>query len=342
MTYDRRKSDSPIQPRNPANKGGRTAAPPAEREEERGLAKGNAREQPRSRAQTRIGLQQALERVRQAAVRDRALPFTTLWHHVYGVDRLREAYLGLKRQAAPGVDHMTWSEYGQGLEDRLQDLSARLKRGAYRAKPVKRTYIPKADGGRRPLGVAALEDKLVQKATVEVLNTVYEVDFLGFSHGFRPGRSPHHALDALAVGIQRRKVNWVLDADIRGFFDTIDHEWLMRFVEHGVRDRRVGRHLRKWLNAGVLEEGRRIDVEAGMPQGAVYHPCWRTSTCTTSSTCGRSDGESDKRRVRSLSCATRTTSWPAFNTEPTPRHSVPTWPSGWRRFPCSCTRTRRD
>ncbi len=167
---------------------------------------------------------------------------------------------------------MTWSEYGQGLEARLQDLSARLKRGAYRAKPVKRTYIPKGDGGRRPLGLAALEDKIVQKATVEVLNAVYEVDFLGFSYGYRPGRSPHRALDALAVGIQHRKVNWVLDADIRGFFDTIDHEGLMRFVEHRVRDRRVVRHLRKWLNAGVLEEGRRIDAEAGMPQGASISP----------------------------------------------------------------------
>ena len=272
MTHDRRKSDSSIQPEKPANKGGQSAAPPAEQAEGRGLAKGNARGQPRSRTQIRNDLQQALERVREAAVRDRALQFTTLWHHVYNVDRLREAYLGLKRHAAPGVDRMTWQEYGQGLEDRLQDLSVRLQRGAYRAKPVKRTYIPKGDGRHRALGLTVLEDKIVQKATAEVLNAVYEVDFLGFSYGFRPGRSQHMALDALAVGIRHRKVNWVLDADIRGFFDTIDHEWLRRFVEHRVRDKRVVRHLKKWLNAGVLEDGKRVEIEAGTPQGASVSP----------------------------------------------------------------------
>jgi RNA-directed DNA polymerase len=188
------------------------------------------------------------------------------------VARLREAYLGLKRKAAPGVDRVTWQSYGEELEANLQDLSERLRGGAYRAKPVKRAYIPKPDGRQRPLGVTALEDKIVQRATVEVLNAVYEVDFLGFSYGFRPKRSPHRAVDALAVGIQQRPVNWVLDADIRGFFDAIDHEWLMRFVGHRIRDKRVQRHIKKWLNAGVLEEGKRIRMGEGTPQGASISP----------------------------------------------------------------------
>ena len=162
-----------------------------------------------------------------------------------------------KRNAAAGVDGETWQHYGEDLEANLQDLSERLKRGAYRAKPVRRAYIPKADGRQRPLGVPALEDKIVQRAVVEVLNAIYEADFLGFSYGFRPGRSPHQALDALAVGIRTKKVNWVLDADIRAFFDTLDHGWLVKFVEHRVADRRVVRLIQKWLNAGVLEEGKR-------------------------------------------------------------------------------------
>jgi RNA-directed DNA polymerase len=269
---ERGKSDSSIVPAKLSNKDGTAAAPPAERVEGRGLPKGNSREQNRTRAQIRQDLQSALDRVREAAVRDRKLQFTTLWHHVYSVDRLREAYLGLERNAAPGVDRMTWHGYGEGLEENLQDLSDRLKRGAYRAKPVKRTYIPKQDGRMRPLGVTALEDKLVQRATAWVLSTVYEVDFLGFSYGFRRGRSQHMALDALAVGIQQRKVNWVLDADIRGFYDAIDHEWLMRFVEHRVSDRRVRRHIKKWLNAGVLEEGTWRQTEAGVPQGSSIGP----------------------------------------------------------------------
>ena len=268
----RGKSDSPIVPAKPSNKGGVAATPPAEGVEGRGLPKGNAGEQTRSRTQIRQDLQNALDRVRQAAVRDSRLQFTTLWHHVYDLDRLREAYLGLKRNAAPGVDRVTWQAYGEQLEDNLRDLSGRLKRGAYRAKPVKRSYIPKEDGRRRPLGVTALEDKIVQRATVEVLNAVYETDFLGFSYGFRPGRSQHMALDALAVGIQQRKVSWALDADIRGCFDAIDHDWLMRFVEHRVKDRRVRRHLKKWLNAGVLEEGTWRQVEEGVPQGSSVGP----------------------------------------------------------------------
>ena len=266
------KSDRSTVPRRPSNKGGRAATPPAEGVEGRGRPKGNAGEQTRSRAQIRSDLQQALDRVRQAAERDREQQFTTLWHHVYNRDRLRQAYLGLKRNAAPGVDRVTWHAYGEQLEENLQDLSGRLKRGAYRAKPVKRTYIPKEDGRQRPLGVTALEDKVAQRATVEVLNAVYETDFLGFSYGSRPGRSPHMALDALAVGIQQRKVSWVLDTDIRGCYDAINQEWQMRFVEHRIKDRRVRRHIKKWLNAGVLEEGRWRPVEEGVPQGSSVGP----------------------------------------------------------------------
>lgn len=268
----RGQSDSPIVPMKPSNNGGALAGPPAEEVEGRGLPKGNSVGQTRSRAQNRSDLQHALDRVRAAAKRDRKMQFTTLWHHVYDVNRLREAYLGLARHAAPGVDRVTWHDYGEDLEGNLRDLSDRLKRGAYRAKPVKRTYIPKEDGRRRPLGVTALEDKIVQRATTEVLNAVYETDFIGFSYGFRPGRSPHMALDALAVGIHQRKVNWVLDADIRGFYDAIDHEWLLRFIDHRVSDHRVQRHVKKWLGAGVLEQGTWRQTAGGVPQGSSIGP----------------------------------------------------------------------
>jgi RNA-directed DNA polymerase len=198
--------------------------------------------------------------------------FTALLHHVYDVTRLRAAFLALKKDAAPGVDGETWQHYEQAMEANLQDLSERLKRGAYRAKPVRRVYIPKADGRQRPLGVPVLEDKIVQRATVEVLNTIYETDFLGFSYGFRPGRSQHHALDALYIGIPTKKVSWVLDVDIRAFFDTIDHGWLCRFLEHRIADRRLVRLIQKWLNAGVMEEGMRKRVEEGTPQGGSVSP----------------------------------------------------------------------
>ena len=234
---------------------------------------GKLRIQPRDRAYVDSpDLQSALQRIRQAACRGKGLRFTALWHHVYNVDRLREAYLSLKRHAAPGVDGETWQHYGENLKSSLQDLSVRLKRGAYRAKPVRRAYIPKADGRQRPLGVTALEDKTVQRAMVEVLNAIYENDFLGFSYGFRPGRNPHNALDALHVGIVRKKVNWVLDADIRGFFDAMDHVWLVKFVEHRIADQRVLRHIKKRLNAGVMEDGRRIQVDEGTPQGGSISP----------------------------------------------------------------------
>jgi group II intron reverse transcriptase/maturase len=178
----------------------------------------------------------------------------------------------LKKEAAPGVDGETWQSYGQALEENLGDLSDRLRRGAYRAKPVRRVFIPKADGRQRPLGVTALEDKLVQRATVEVLNAIYETDFLGFSYGFRPGRSQHNALDALYVGLLTKKVNWVLDLDIRGFFDAIDHGWLVKFIEHRIADRRVVRLIQKWLNAGVLEDGKRTRMQEGTPQGGSASP----------------------------------------------------------------------
>jgi RNA-directed DNA polymerase len=217
-------------------------------------------------------LHSALERIRQAACRDKRQKFTSLWHHVYHVDRLEQAYHALRHGAAPGIDGQTWQEYGKDLEANLKDLSERLARGAYRARPVKRGYIPKAGGQQRPIGIPVLEDKIVQRATVEVLNAVYETDFLGFSYGFRPGRSAHMALDALAVGIQTKKVNWLLDADIRSFFDTLDHEWLVKFVEHRIADRRVVRHIQKWLNAGVMEDGKHVLQEEGAVQGGSISP----------------------------------------------------------------------
>jgi group II intron reverse transcriptase/maturase len=217
-------------------------------------------------------MQQALERVRQAAKQDRKMRFTALLHHVYNPDTLRVAYYGLKREAAPGADGVTWQDYGKDLEANLQELAGRLKRGAYRARPTRRAYIDKADGRKRPLGVMALEDKIVQRATVEVLNAIYEGDFLGFSYGFRPGRSPHKALDALYVAQLTRKVNWVLDADICGFFDAIDRNWLVKFIEHRIGDRRIVRLIQKWLNAGVLEEGERIQSETGTVQGGSISP----------------------------------------------------------------------
>jgi group II intron reverse transcriptase/maturase len=244
----------------------------AEGMEGRGWAEGNLHQQNASRTPSRSDAPSALERVRQAARRDGKTQFTALLHHVYHVGRLRAAYFSLKKEAAPGVDGETWRHYGAALEENLQNLSDRLKRGAYRAKPVRRVYISKEDGRQRPLGVPTLEDKVVQRATVEVLNAIYETDFLGFSYGFRPGRSQHHALDAIYTGLVTRKVNWVLDVDIRGFFDAIDHGWLMQFVKHRIADRRVMRLIQKWLNAGVLEDGKRTQSQEGTPQGGSASP----------------------------------------------------------------------
>src|SRR6266700_2414498 len=269
VMHDHGQSDRPIVPAKSPNKTGR---PVAEGMEGDGLAKGNLGQQNAPRTQGREGAPSALERVREVAERDKTVRFTALLHHIYNVEHLRAAYYALKRGAAPGIDGETWGHYGEALEAHLADLSGRLKRGAYRARPVKRVYIPKADGRRRPLGIPTLEDKLVQRATVDVLHAIYEPDFLGFSYGFRPGRKAHDALDALYTGLLTRKVNWVLDADIRGFFDAIDHDWLVQFVEHRIADQRVVRLIQKWLNAGVLEDGARIWSEEGTPQGGSISP----------------------------------------------------------------------
>lgn len=262
------KSDSRIVPKKRSNNGhGRLA----ETGEGRRLAKGNLRQDDQGRTQCRTALTDGLERVRKAARRDRRAKFTALLHHITP-DLLERSFLALQRDAAPGVDGMTWREYEVHLRDRLDDLHARLQRGAYRALPSRRAYIPKADGRARPLGIAALEDKIVQRAVVEVLNCIYEVDFLGFSYGFRPERGAHDALDALWVGITEKKVNWVLDADIRSYFDTINHEWLIKFLEHRIADCRVLRLIAKWLRAGVLEDGRWWETQRGSPQGAVISP----------------------------------------------------------------------
>jgi retron-type reverse transcriptase len=241
---DRRESDSRVVPAKLANNAEQSAAEPVEG---RRLDKGNTGWQTACRTQSReVSASSALERVRQVAAKDRDMRFTALLHHV-DVDRLRGAYRALSPKAAAGVDGETWESYGQNLEENLRDLHARVQRGAYRAKPSRRVYIPKTDGRLRPLGIAALEDKIVQRAVVEVLGAIYETDFLGFSYGFRPGRGPHDALDALTVAIENRKVNWVLDADLREFFTSLDHSWLVKFLEHHVADERVLRLIRKWL-----------------------------------------------------------------------------------------------
>ena len=265
-----RESDGGIVPEKPPNKGG-TEHSPAEAGEGRPPTEGNALPPPADRTQRRTTAKRGLQGVREAARREGRMRFTALLHHVT-VDLLRESYRALHRQAAPGVDGQTWAQYADGLEAKLRDLHERVHRGTYRAQPSKRTYIPKADGKLRPLGIAALEDKIVQRAVVTVLNCVYEEDFLGFSYGFRPGRHQHQALDALWVGLTEKRVNWVLDADIRGFFDAINHDWLLKFIEHRIADRRILRLIRKWLRAGVTEGGAWAETKVGTPQGAVVSP----------------------------------------------------------------------
>jgi RNA-directed DNA polymerase len=262
------KSDRPVVPAKPPNNAG---VPAAEAVEGRGLGKGNAASKTRPGHSAGVSAPSALDRVRRVARQDKDVRFTALLHHV-DVDRLRAAYWALNPKAATGVDGVTWHDYGQDLEENLRDLYARVHGGAYRARPSRRVYIPKADGRQRPLGVAALEDKILQRAVVEVLNAIYETDFLGFSYGFRPGRSPHRALDALAAGIYRRRVNWVLDADIRGFYDAIDHGWMLKFLEHRIADKRVLRLIRKWLQAGVIENGAWSETVVGAAQGASASP----------------------------------------------------------------------
>jgi RNA-directed DNA polymerase len=272
MMNGSRKSDRPIVATKLANKveaAGSVSA--AESMERRGLAKGKTPGQNTNRALDREVVQSALRRIRQAAVKDKRVKFTSLMHHIYNLSQLRAAFYGLKRDAAAGVDGETWRQYEEELESNLADLSARLRRGAYRAKPVRRVFISKEDGRQRPLGVTALEDKIVQRATVEVLNGIYEQDFLGFSYGYRPRRSQHQALDALYLGLERR-VDWVLEGDISAFFDMMDHEWLMKFLEHRIADQRVLRLIRKWLNAGVLEKEQWTCSKEGTPQGGSASP----------------------------------------------------------------------
>ncbi len=260
------KSDRFVVPANPPNK-----AAAAEAGEERKRAKGNADGETRPGRSAGPGVSSALDRVRQVAQRDKEARFTALLHHV-SLNRLYLAFDDLKKDAAPGVDGVTWHQYEQDLAASLRDLHERVQSGRYRASPSRRVYIPKADGRQRPLGIATLEDKVVQRAVVEVLNAVYEVDFRGFSYGFRPGRKPHDALDALAAGICQKKVNWVLDADVRDFFGQLDRDWLMRFLRHRIADDRILRLVSKWLAAGVIEEGSWTDSDRGSPQGASASP----------------------------------------------------------------------
>jgi RNA-directed DNA polymerase len=262
--HDRGQSDGLVVPEKLSNN---ALGGVAEMVEERGPAEENTTGETRPRRSAGMSVSSELDRVRQAAQKDKEARFTALLHHV-DVDRLRVAYRALNPKAATGVDGVTWEDYGQDLEGNLQDLHARVHGGAYRAKSSRRVFIPKPDGRLRPLGVAALEDKIVQRALVEVLNAVYEQDFVGFSYGFRPGRSQHDALDALAVGITRRRVNWVLDVDIRDYFSRLDHSWLERFIEHRIADKRVLRLIQKWLKAGVIEDGIWSKTEEGTPQGA--------------------------------------------------------------------------
>jgi RNA-directed DNA polymerase len=265
---DREKSDGLVVPEKLPNNAQGGAV---EVVEGSGPAKGNTTGETRPGHGAGQGALSGLGRVRRVAATDKEVRFTALLHHV-DVDRLRAAYRALKPKAVPGVDGVTWEDYGVDLEENLKDLHARVHRGAYRARPSRRVFIPKPDGRLRPLGVAALEDKVLQRALVEVLNAVYETDFLGFSYGFRPGRSPHHALGALAAGIVGKNVNWVLDADFSDYFSSLDHQWLLKFLEHRVADRRVLRLVQKWLAAGVIEKGSWTAFEEGVPQGASASP----------------------------------------------------------------------
>ena len=268
MVHEPEKSDSVVVAVKPANNAERSAAEPVE---PRTGTKGNANQQSTRRAQDRESVSQALERVRLAARRGKKEKFTSLLHHV-DPEMLKTSFYALKRDAAPGVDGMTWDTYEQGLDRRIEGLHARVQSGAYRARPSRRSYIPKEDGTKRPLAVAALEDKIVQRAVAAVLSEIYEEDFLGFSYGFRPGRGQHDALDALCVGISSKKVNFILDADIRSFFTEVSQEWVVRFLEHRIGDKRILRLIQKWLRAGVLEDEVVTIEEKGTGQGSVISP----------------------------------------------------------------------
>jgi RNA-directed DNA polymerase len=278
MMHGHGKSDSAVVAMKPANKADQRAAEQstsrataAESVEQRAETEENADQQSTCRAQSRVSVSQGLERIRQVARTRKEERFTALLHHI-SIELLEEAFYELKENAAPGVDGLTWQEYEADLDRRIEDLHARVHRGAYRALPSRRVYIPKPDGRQRPLAVAALEDKIVQRAAAAVLNAIYEEDFLGFSYGFRPGRGAHDAMDALVVGIESKKVNHILDADIRSFFDTVSQEWLIKFVEHRIGDKRMIRLIQKWLKVGVLEDGIVTVSDRGTGQGAVISP----------------------------------------------------------------------
>jgi RNA-directed DNA polymerase len=268
MTNGREKSGFAIVAEKSTNEAERSGSEPME---PRAGAEGKAIQQSAFRTQGRGDASQALERIRQVARRNKKEKFTALQHHIT-LASLEEAFRAIAKNAAAGVDGVTWREYEADLERRLPDLLARVHSGAYRATPGRRVYIPKPDGGRRPLAVAALEDKIVQRATVAVLNAIYEEDFLGFSYGFRPGRGAQDALDALATAIIRTKVNYIVDADIAKFFDSVDQKWLVRFLEHRIGDTRILRLIQKWLKAGALEDGRIEVAERGTGQGASISP----------------------------------------------------------------------
>jgi len=270
--YEAGKSYPSIVAENRPNKDAGATPGSAEGGEPRGGPEWRVQRDPKLRASLRDSLHAKLLRLRQMAATDTQMRFTTLWHLVYDPDRLAETFFSLRKDGAVGVDRVDWATYDADLEANIRDLSARLRRGAYHAKPVRRVHIPKVDGTLRPLGITTLEDKLVQRVTAEVLQAIYEVDFHDFSYGFRPGRSPHHALDVLVEVLEGKKVNWVLDIDIRAFFDSIDHEWLLRFVEHRIADARVLRHIKKWLKAGVLEHGQVQRADYGTPQGGSISP----------------------------------------------------------------------
>ncbi len=268
MTYGHGQSDGGIIPEKSSNK-----SKEAEGMEGRPPVKGNVQEHSSHRTQSRTEeMQQMLGRIRKAVKRDKTAKLTSLYHHVYDIDRLAVAYSQLKRKAAAGADGETWQHYGQELGTNLKDLSDRLGRRAYRAAPVRRVYIPKSNGNLRPLGIPALEDKIVENVVAQIFSAIWEEEFLGFSYGFRPGRSPHYALDALTVGIERKQVRWVLEIDICAYFDTISHEWLMKFIEHRIGDRRILALIQKWLRAGVLEDGNWTPSEDGTPQGNLISP----------------------------------------------------------------------
>jgi RNA-directed DNA polymerase len=268
MMNERGKSDTAVGAMKPANKAERSAA---ELVEQRAVTKGNADQQSTRRAQERESVSQALGRIRQAAKQGKKEKFTTLFHHI-SVELLRLSFFEIKKDAAPGVDGVTWQDYESDLDRKIDDLHDRVQRGAYRAQPSRRLYIPKPDGRQRPIAIAALEDKIVQRATAAVLNTIYEEDFLGFSYGFRPKRSQHDALDALVVGITSTRVNWILEVDVRSFFDEVSQSWLIRFLEHRIADPRILHLIQKWLKAGILEEGVVTVSDKGTGQGSVISP----------------------------------------------------------------------